>query len=131
MMETALVFDREGKTIHWHEPPGRSAGSLPDSRSLWDILWENRERLGGVAHTHPWQGSAIPSGTDLSTFDAVERALGRSLLWPVVTFNKVAYVVRDDVTRDFVYMDPEHLTFEIEGIAELRVRSGSNAAHPA
>ena len=77
MMETALVFDREGRTIHWHEPPGRSGGSLPDSRDLWGVLWEHRGHLGGVAHTHPWDGPAGPSHTDLTTFRAVELGLGK------------------------------------------------------
>lgn len=86
-METALVFDTEGKTIYWHLPLGRSGGSLPDSRDLWDVLWENRERLGGVAHTHPWYGPSGPSHTDLTTFAACEAALGKRLVWPVVTFD--------------------------------------------
>jgi len=90
MIETALVFDLDGNVIHWHLPPGRSGGWIPDSRNLWDILWENRERLGGVAHTHPWNGSASPSGTDITTFAACEAALGRRLVWPIVTMSEVA-----------------------------------------
>ena len=90
MIETAAVFDFEGNVIHWHLPPNRSGGSIPDSRNLWDILWENRERLGGVAHTHPWHGGPWPSGTDVTTFAAVEAALGRRLVWPIVTLSRVA-----------------------------------------
>jgi hypothetical protein len=123
MMETALVFDREGKTIYWHEPEGRSSGSLPDSEALWDFLWDNRDRLGGVAHTHPWSGAAGPSQTDVTTFAAIEKALGRQLLWPVVTFTEVANVVRNTVTGGWCLAGP--LTIEIEGIDELRRRSGS------
>lgn len=131
MIETALVFDKDGKTIHWHEPPGRNGGALPDSRDLWDVLWENRDRLGGVAHTHPWEGPTSPSQTDLTTFDAVERALGRQLLWPVVSFTHILYVVRNplygteaNITHRWTAMDPKYLTFEIEGIVELRRKSG-------
>lgn len=101
MMETALVFDWEGRTIHWHEPPGRSASSLPDSRSLWDVLWEHRSsknggtgRLAGVAHTHPWNGPTGASQTDLTTFRAVELGLGQRLLWPIVTFTHIRWWVR-------------------------------------
>jgi hypothetical protein len=89
-MEAALVFDTEGRTLDWHVPSDRSAGALPDSHRLWELLWENRERLGGVAHTHPWEGAAWFSQTDVTTFAAVEDGLGRRLLWPVVTFTEVA-----------------------------------------
>ncbi len=123
MMEVALVFDLNGNTIHWHEPPGRSGGSIPDTRSLWDILWENRERLGGVAHTHPWDGPAYPSHTDLTTFDAIERGLGKHLLWPVVTFTEVLYVVRNPLFGKGMWVQAGPLTITIEGIEELRARS--------
>ena len=135
--EVGLVFDQQGKTIYWFG--GRSSSSIPDTRSLWDILWENRDRLGGVAHTHPWDGAAAPSMTDLTTFDAIERGLGAHLLWPVVTFTEVAYVVHNPLFNpgnvykagpltfeiegipQWVKAGP--LTFEIEGIEELRERS--------
>ncbi len=132
MMETALVFDLEGRTIHWHEPAGRTSGSLPDSQDLWEILWENRHRLGGVAHTHPWNGPAIPSGTDLTTFAAVEKGLGKHLLWPVVTFDNVAYVVRNPLFKDggAMWTNAGPLTIKIEGIDELRRRSGSKEDPP-
>lgn len=96
MIETALVFDKEGKTIHWHLPPGRSSGAIPDTRDLWEILWANRHNLGGVAHTHPWDGIATPSQTDITTFKAIELGLGIQLFWPIITFNHVAvYIWRD------------------------------------
>lgn len=91
VIETALVFDKDGHVIYWHEPPGRSGGSLPDSRSLWDILWEWRNSLGGIAHTHPWDGPTSPSGTDLSTFRAIEVGLGKRLLWPIITMTHEHY----------------------------------------
>lgn len=89
MIETAAVFDLEGNVIHWHLPLGRSGGWLPDSRDLWTILWNNRENLGGVAHTHPWNGEPWPSGTDVTTFAACEAALGKRLVWPIVTLDRV------------------------------------------
>jgi len=89
MIEAAFVFDKEGKVIHWHLPIGRTVGSIPDSRDLWSVLWENRKNLGGVAHTHPWNGCPEPSGTDLTTFAACEDALGIRLVWPIVTFDQV------------------------------------------
>jgi hypothetical protein len=89
VIEAAFVFDKEGKVIHWHEPPGRSGGSLPDSANLWNVLWENRHRLGGVAHSHPWNGSTSPSPTDRTTFAAVEAGLGTRLIWPIVSMTHV------------------------------------------
>ena len=89
MIEVALVFAIDGEVLYQHVPPGRSGCWIPDTRSLWDVLWENRHRLGGVAHTHPWRGSAGPSRTDVTTFAAVEAALGKRLLWPIVTFTEV------------------------------------------
>lgn len=145
MMETALVFDWEGRTIHWHEPPGRSGGALPDSRDLWDVLWEHRSkktggtgRLGGVAHTHPWDGPTGASGTDLSTFRAVELGLGQRLWWPIVTFThshwfrrranvSLAEMAAQPDQNFFVDFrrDPKRPNpfYALEDIEELRARS--------
>jgi hypothetical protein len=134
MIETALVFDLDGKTIHWHEPNDRSMTHIGDTRDLWDVLWENRARLGGVAHTHPWNGRAVPSETDLTTFDVDERGLGKKLLWPVVTFNDVTYIARlgriGDPNSSWVRIEPDTIPFQIEGLEELRIRSGGRDATP-
>ena len=66
MIETGVVVTGNGP-IHWHLPPGRSGGSLPDSRPLWDVLWEHRrEFFLGFAHSHPGSGIPGPSFTDVS-----------------------------------------------------------------
>lgn len=111
-METGLVFDKHGGLIFWHVPPDRSSGALPDSRQLWDVLWENREILGGVAHTHPWNGSAGPSSTDVTTFAAVEVGLGKRLVWPIVTFSEVGY---------FEWIGPERLDYGVVGVRRFRL----------
>jgi proteasome lid subunit RPN8/RPN11 len=85
MMEVAVVVGLDGQPIHWHLPPGRSAVYIPDTRDLWEVLWENRENLAGVAHSHPGSGRTGPSMTDLTTFDAVERGLGKRLAWWITT----------------------------------------------
>jgi hypothetical protein len=95
MQEVALVFDEKGKALYWHEPYGRSQSWLPDSRELWDVLWQNRATLGGVAHTHPWHGRSLPSSTDVTTFLAIETALGKQLLWPIITLDDARCFVRD------------------------------------
>lgn len=84
IIETAMVFDVEGQVIHWHQPVGCTSCRIPDSRELWDILWEHRMVLGGLAHTHPGTGMQWPSKTDITTFAAVEAGLGKRLVWPIV-----------------------------------------------
>jgi len=125
MIEVALVFDRDGKTIAFHEPHGRTCGSIPDSRSLWEILWDNRHRLGGVAHSHPWDGGAYYSHTDKTTFLAIDKALGQNLLWPIVTFTTVGYFRRRQSSEGegLGYVRCTTAPIEIEGIEELRERS--------
>lgn len=120
MMETAVVFGRDCKPLYWHEPKGRTSGSLPDDRALWEILFKHREKGGtgklvGVAHTHPWEGPAWPSQTDLTTFRAVEQGLGQTLIWPVVTFTDV--VVMGWNGHDYVSL---HWHFNAEWLTLLR-----------
>jgi hypothetical protein len=89
-MEAAVVLNHEWKPIAFHTPEGRTVGSLPDSQSLWETLWENRKALLGVAHSHPGGGIPGPSHTDVTTFSAIERGLGVGrLLWPIVTADAV------------------------------------------
>ena len=122
MMEVALVFDKTGKTIHWHLPPGRNGGAIPDTRDLWEVLWENRHNLGGVAHTHPWDGPAWFSQTDVTTFSAIDKALGQKLLWPVVTFTEVGIYqwVGPDPYDYGRFQEPP---VQLEDLEELRDRS--------
>jgi hypothetical protein len=125
MIETAMVFDKEGNAIHWHTPPGRSSGYIPDTHYLWDILWTSRRYLGGVAHTHPWNGTASPSGTDLTTFAAIEAGLGVCLLWPIVTFSDVGYFGFNPLTKEYVALPDafEGMIWWRNHIEELRQRS--------
>lgn len=81
MIEAGVLIDKEGFAMYWHLPNGRTAGSIPDTRTLWDQIWENRGHVLGFAHSHPGGGIPAPSWTDLTTFAAVEAALGRRLLW--------------------------------------------------
>jgi hypothetical protein len=85
MMEAGVLLDLNGAPIYWHVPPERSGGSLPDSRNLWDVIWENRKNIWGFAHSHPGRGTPGPSYTDITTFAAIEAALGCRLAWPIVS----------------------------------------------
>lgn len=84
-MEAGVLLDIDGHPIHWHVPGDRSSVALPDSRVLWEIIWFNRARVGGFAHTHPGKGIPGPSYTDVTTFSAVELGLGKELIWPILT----------------------------------------------
>ena len=89
MLETAVVIGAQGEALYWHLPAGRSAGALPDSRTLWSVLWSQRDSLQGVAHTHPGRGTPRPSWTDLTTFAACEDGLGERLRWWIATADRL------------------------------------------
>ena len=124
MTEIALVFDEQGRIIRFHRPPGCTSCGIPDTRSLWETMWEWRERLGGVAHTHPWSGTAGPSQTDVTTWRACEQGLGKLLLWPIVTRSEVGYFVYNRVTG--LYCRAGQPTFEISGLGRLLEMSLEN-----
>ena len=85
MIETGVVLDLNRAPIYWHLPDGRTGGSIPDTRILWDVFWENRDILDGFAHSHPGGGRPVPSSIDVSTFAAVEAALGKELNWYITS----------------------------------------------
>lgn len=88
-IEAGVVVSDGGSPIFWHVPYDRSGGALPDSRTLWDVLWENRGIVRGFAHSHPGSGEPYPSSTDTSTFKAIEAALGRRLDWWIVSSDSI------------------------------------------
>jgi len=89
MIEAGVLIATDDTVIHWHCPHGRSGGLLPDSRDLWDIIWESRDRILGFAHSHPGDGIPIPSHTDITTFNAIEMALGRRLTWWITSHTQI------------------------------------------
>lgn len=62
---------------------GSSAVSIEDSRSLWDQIWQNREVLTEISHTHPLGPDRL-SVTDVETASAIVKALGKPLTFTVV-----------------------------------------------
>jgi hypothetical protein len=81
MIESGVLVG-DNDFIYWHLPENRTGGSLPDSRELWDVLWEHRkDEYLGFAHTHPGAGVPGPSWEDITTFAGVEAGLGRRLRW--------------------------------------------------
>lgn len=116
-MEAGVLFDFSGQPIHWHLPAQRTVVSLPDSRDLWDVIWENRTRVLGFAHTHPGSGRPAPSQTDITTFIAVEKGLGRMLYWWIFSDDSAVVLWREPGTERF-YCDEVH--YDPEWAAELR-----------
>ncbi len=92
MIESALVLDKRGYPLFYHMPEGRTEGSLPDSPVLWEVIWNNREEISGIAHSHPGKGYPDPSYTDLTTFAAIEVALGKKLDWWIATKDRVTLI---------------------------------------
>lgn len=89
MKEAGVVVSPDGSAVYWHLPENRTVGSLPDSRDLWDVFWENRHTMEGFAHSHPGSGIPAPSWEDLTTFAAVEAGLGVRLTWWITSSDTV------------------------------------------
>jgi hypothetical protein len=108
-IEAGVVVDTEGQALFWHEPQDRTGGSLPDSASLWDVFWENRDKISGFAHSHPGSGLPGPSMTDVTTFAAVEAALGKRLLWWITSSNRLSVCY---------WVGPHRLSYKIDRVDE-------------
>jgi len=109
-IETAVVFDYDMNPIFWHLPIGRTAGSIPDTRTLWEVLMENRDDVFGIAHSHPGTGYPCPSWTDITTFSACELGLGKKLLWPIISENRLSMFMwngPDKYSYQEVFVDQE------------------------
>ena len=120
MIETGVVINVDGEAIYWHQPPGRTAVSIPDTRLLWDVLWEYRKTLWGFAHSHPGSGIPKPSLTDLSTFLAIEQALGRHLSWWITSTEKLISCTRQAESQSYRSVV---ISTEPPWAGELRLRS--------
>lgn len=91
-MEVGLLLGLGYEILYWHNPEGRSEAYLPDSRTLWEVIWENRDKVIGFAHSHPGVGVPGPSWEDITTFAAVEAALGKRLNWWIINKNSSALI---------------------------------------
>jgi proteasome lid subunit RPN8/RPN11 len=109
MQEAGVVIAKLGEPIHWHLPDARSGGALPDDRTLWNVLWDNRDKLAGVAHSHPGSGLPGPSYEDVTTFAAIEAGLGVRLKW---------WIVSSDSAVLCEWIGPDRLTYSVTPISE-------------
>ncbi len=83
MMKREVCFlIGKGGAVLWADA-STSPSALPDSRARWEMIWELREDLEEIAHSHP-VGPLGFSAEDESTMLALDQALGRALRYSVV-----------------------------------------------
>src|SRR5262245_31192396 len=70
-----------------------STTKIPDSRERWEIIWEHRQEITEIAHSHPGEFLDF-SHEDLTTMEAVEAGTGRQFIWSIVT--KTRFLSRKD-----------------------------------
>jgi hypothetical protein len=123
MMEAGVLISKNGEAAYWHEPAGRTSGSLPDSPDLWSVIWELRDHIGGFAHSHPGWGVPGPSQEDVTTFAAVEAALGRRLNWWIISHDKIVLVHhlgKDRGRLDYAVSEAPWLEARLSWLPRLR-----------
>lgn len=106
MMEAGALVGPSG-LLYLHTPEGRTEVRLPDSRSLWDLFLLHQKELVGFAHTHPGSGveACTPSQDDLSSFRAIERGLGRTLTW---------WILSSDTVVSYTFEEPDTYVGQLE-----------------
>ena len=61
-----------------------SATRIPDERERWETIWEHRDEIIEIVHSHP--GELLDfSHEDLTTMEAVEAGTGKAFIWSIVT----------------------------------------------
>ena len=61
-----------------------SATRVPDSRERWEVIWQHRNEITEIAHSHPGEFLEF-SHEDLTTMEAVEAGTGKSFAWSIIT----------------------------------------------
>ncbi len=61
-----------------------SGTSIPDERERWEIIWQHRDEITEIAHSHPGEFLDF-SHEDLTTMEAVEAGTGKTFVWSIVT----------------------------------------------
>jgi hypothetical protein len=109
-IESAVVLDDIYNVITWHLPEARGAGHIADSRELWETIWKNRGVLGAIVHSHPGGGTPMPSSTDVTTFSAVELAIGQRIRWGIMSKEQLCW---------FEWKGPEKHDYKLTGLEAL------------
>ena len=111
MIEAGVVIADALQPVFWHLPAGRTGGALPDDRNLWDVMWDlfQKHRLIGFAHSHPGSGVPGPSYTDVTTFAAIEAALGKRIWW---------WITSDTHMVELKWAGPDKLSYRATVVTE-------------
>ena len=105
----------KGGAILWSDASD-SPVALPDSRARWEAIWNSREELEVIAHSHP-VGPAAFSAEDTSTMEALDSALGKPVKYVVVAPTKT-------ISRQGDTQPDEDVSPEPWWVALLRLASG-------
>jgi len=81
MREVCYLIAKDGRVL-WSDASA-SPVALPDSSARWRAIWQLRDQLAEIAHSHPI-GPLAFSAEDESTMSAVNAALGRVLRFSIV-----------------------------------------------
>lgn len=57
---------------------------IPDARERWEVIWNHRNEITEIAHSHPGEFLDF-SHEDLTTMEAVEAGTGKQFVWSVIT----------------------------------------------
>lgn len=125
-LEAGVVFDFDMNPIYWHVPENREIAYIPDSRALWNFLWENKDNVFGFAHSHPGPWKPRPSSTDLKTFSSIELSLGKRFLWPIISKDDITLLAwRGESKYDYreVFLDQKlHWLTELRDVSYINFR---------
>jgi hypothetical protein len=119
LREVFFVIGEDG-VIVWSDASD-SPVRLPDSRARWEAIWERRDRIVEIAHSHPI-GPLAFSREDETTMRALVTALGRSLRFSVVAPDGM--VRRDEPLEATIETDDVVVTNEPWWTTLLRLASG-------
>jgi len=61
-----------------------SATRVPDSRERWEVIWQHRNEITEIAHSHPGEFLDF-SNEDLTTMEAIEAGTGKQFTWSIIT----------------------------------------------
>lgn len=79
--EVCFIIGKGGAVL-WADASD-SPVALPDTRERWQAIWDSRDDIENIAHSHP-NGPAAFSMEDETTMEALTSALGRTIRFSVV-----------------------------------------------
>lgn len=99
--EVCFLIDESGSVFY--ADVSTSPVALPDSNARWQAIWDNRDRLVEIAHSHPIS-SAHFSTEDETTISALKAALGKDIRYSVVSSDSMR--VRIGETEEEIEHEP-------------------------